>query len=634
MDSNIVVHSKIHNKKPIKNKFKVAPVCFITWIALGYLSVAQAAVVVDINQNHLPMVQANPNGSVTVKINSASPGGVSHNKFTQFDVDSPGLVLNNSADAVNTTLAGNIAGNKNMSKGAASLIINEVTSNRTSQLNGLIEVAGNKADVIVANPAGVACDGCGFINTGRSTLTTGKVIMNKNELSGISVTGGNITFSGKGMVDKSDYTALLARTININAAIRANNIQAMAGINNKVIVEDDQLVNIGDAASPSSAVFGLDTARLGGMYADKITLITNQSGVGVRNAGLIFADTALNINIKGELNNERTLQSLGKIDDIQLVATKINNSNGTINAFSGINLFSTGNIDNVNGLINSHGSLNINSAQVDNSSGRIVGDDVNIVADNLTNTYSAKYTGKVLSNPVITSEDYSAGIFSNSDISINSRSTLNARYGKFYSENGSIYLSSNSNVILDDTVLSANDINVSARQVGITTPGLTNSQISAKKDVNFNLDVVGKFEAGNVIFAGNDINIKSRNGTKSGIFLNMGAISAGNNFNFDQSVKWDNYGIIAAVKQININTTELTNHKNLSGNQIVNIHASKSITNNREGNILSGGVTALSSPSVSNMGGNIFSPFGIEITANKFTNTGTIIGPLSGNEYP
>ena len=34
-----------------------------------------------------------------------------------------------------------------------------------------VEVAGKKADVVIANPSGIQCDGCGVINAGRTTLT-------------------------------------------------------------------------------------------------------------------------------------------------------------------------------------------------------------------------------------------------------------------------------------------------------------------------------------------------------------------------------------------------------------------------------------------------------------------------------
>jgi filamentous hemagglutinin family protein len=60
-----------------------------------------------------------------------------------------------------------------LATGSARFILNEVVSANPSQLLGFVEVAGSPAQVVIANPAGVTCNGCGFINASRATLTTG-----------------------------------------------------------------------------------------------------------------------------------------------------------------------------------------------------------------------------------------------------------------------------------------------------------------------------------------------------------------------------------------------------------------------------------------------------------------------------
>ncbi|WP_323840913.1 two-partner secretion domain-containing protein, partial [Photorhabdus africana] len=75
-----------------------------------------------------------------------------------------GVILNNSHQATQTQLGGMVAGNPWLAKGDASVILNEVNSHDRSHLNGWIEVAGHKAEVIIANPSGITCNGCGFIN--------------------------------------------------------------------------------------------------------------------------------------------------------------------------------------------------------------------------------------------------------------------------------------------------------------------------------------------------------------------------------------------------------------------------------------------------------------------------------------
>jgi filamentous hemagglutinin len=131
-------------------------------------------------------------GVSVVDIATPNSRGLSHNRYRHFNVDKQGAILNNSAANVSTQLAGWIAGNPSLAPGAeASLILNEVTHANRSQLHGAMEVAGNAADVVLANPYGITCNGCGFINIPRMTLSTGRPVLNDaGDLSYYSVTGG------------------------------------------------------------------------------------------------------------------------------------------------------------------------------------------------------------------------------------------------------------------------------------------------------------------------------------------------------------------------------------------------------------------------------------------------------------
>jgi filamentous hemagglutinin len=91
------------------------------------------------------------NGVPVVNIQTSSAGGVSHNRYTQFDVAPQGAILNNAEDAVQTKLGGWVMGNALVAGRPASVILNEVNSANPSQLMGVIEVAGKQAQVIVAN---------------------------------------------------------------------------------------------------------------------------------------------------------------------------------------------------------------------------------------------------------------------------------------------------------------------------------------------------------------------------------------------------------------------------------------------------------------------------------------------------
>ncbi|RLR17233.1 filamentous hemagglutinin N-terminal domain-containing protein, partial [Sodalis-like symbiont of Bactericera trigonica] len=107
-------------------------------------------------------------------VNICAPNrtGISYNQFHYFDVDARGVILNNARTVNQTELAGQVDANPQLTR-EATLIINEVTQQHPSLLDGFIEVAGQRADVIIANPAGISCSGCGFINVRAGTLTTG-----------------------------------------------------------------------------------------------------------------------------------------------------------------------------------------------------------------------------------------------------------------------------------------------------------------------------------------------------------------------------------------------------------------------------------------------------------------------------
>ncbi|RQR43495.1 filamentous hemagglutinin N-terminal domain-containing protein [Burkholderia sp. Bp9131] len=257
-----------------------------------------------------------PNGLPQVNIARPSGAGVSINNYTQFDVQKPGAILNNSSTLVNTQQAGWINGNPNFGPNqSARIIVNQVNSNAPSQLRGFVEVAGSRAEVILSNSAGIQVDGGGFINTSRATLTTGIPFYGADgSLAGYNVTGGNITVSGAGLnATNVDQVDLIARAVQANAAIYAKNLNVIAGSNQ---VNHGTLQATPIAPSSAAPAVAIDVSQLGGMYANRIYLVGNSAGVGVANAGTIAAQA-------GDL----TLQSDG-----QLVLSGKTNASGNLTA--------------------------------------------------------------------------------------------------------------------------------------------------------------------------------------------------------------------------------------------------------------------------------------------------------------
>ncbi|EGX3500156.1 filamentous hemagglutinin N-terminal domain-containing protein [Salmonella enterica] len=312
---------------------RVTQLTFSLWLGSGMVhSVHAAGIVADHGApgHQQPTITQTAGGIPQVNIQTPSAGGVSHNTYSQFDVSQQGVILNNSHKNVQTQLGGMVAGNPWLAKGEARIILNEVNSRNPSQLNGFVEVAGKKAQVVIANPAGISCDGCGFINANRATLTTGQPQMKNGSLTGFNVERGEIQVTGKGMdASRTDYTDIIARSVKVNAGIWAQDLKVTTGRNNVDIVHGRIEKKNGDDAS-SQPQIALDVASLGGMYAGKIRLVGTETGVGVHNAGHIGAQAgSVTLTADGRIENSGSISAQ---TDVHLATTRELDNSGSVYA--------------------------------------------------------------------------------------------------------------------------------------------------------------------------------------------------------------------------------------------------------------------------------------------------------------
>lgn len=292
-----------------------------------------------------PTVQTTANGLPVVNIAAPNSAGVSHNKYNQFNVNSNGAVLNNAQAMTNTQLAGYVDGNPNLAGGSARTILNEVTSGNPSALRGYLEVAGSKANVIIANPNGISCDGCGFINSSRTTLTTGTPVFGgSGSLDAFRVSGGMISVSGAGFNGNNlDQVDLIARAVQINANVYAKQLNVIAGANTVNYADLGTQTIAGDANTPAVSI---DVAQLGGMYADKIHLVGTEAGVGVNLGGTTAVSGQLQIDSAGKLTHSGQT-SAGSVS--------LNAGSDVVNSGQ---LYSAGNLDaHVTGQLSNTGTL-------------------------------------------------------------------------------------------------------------------------------------------------------------------------------------------------------------------------------------------------------------------------------------
>ncbi|QVN18573.1 hemagglutinin repeat-containing protein [Burkholderia pyrrocinia] len=294
-------------------QFGMRHAAFAALLAAGMTPMWSSAQVVGAGAN-APSVIQTQNGLQQVNITKPSGAGVSLNTYSQFDVPKQGVIVNNSPVLTNTQQAGYVNGNPNLSpNGSARIIINQVNSSNPSQLKGFVEIAGQRAEMIISNPSGLVVDGGGFINTSRAILTTGTPNLNADgSLAGFNVTRGLITVQGAGLnATNVDQVDLIARAVQANAAIYATNLNVVAGAN-QVNHDTLQATRIqGDGAAPAVAI---DVGQLGGMYSNRIFLVGAEGGVGVRNAGTIAADAmGLTLTTDGRLIQSGKISSTGNV---------------------------------------------------------------------------------------------------------------------------------------------------------------------------------------------------------------------------------------------------------------------------------------------------------------------------------
>ncbi len=255
-----------------------------------------------------PTVGTVPNGKPLIDIVTPNASGLSHNKYDNFNVGTQGLILNNfNGESGTSNLGGATPGNPNLrNSGPASVILNEVTSGNRSALNGQTEVFGGRADVVIANPNGITCNNCGFINTPRAMLTTGVPNIGADgSLSGFTVNGGDVTFEGAGTnlttaPGAVDLFDVVARNIHVNAPVFGKTIRLTGGASQYNYATGESTALTATSGTPEYAI---DGTALGAMQADRIKVVVTEKGAGVKMSGDMAANAGeLSLSADGKIS--------------------------------------------------------------------------------------------------------------------------------------------------------------------------------------------------------------------------------------------------------------------------------------------------------------------------------------------
>ncbi|WP_120430490.1 two-partner secretion domain-containing protein [Acinetobacter baylyi] len=590
-------------------------------------------------------VGQNSQGQNVPVVNIQTPtNGVSHNIYKQMDVLPEGVVLNNSRTGANSSLVGTVGANPFLAKGEARIILNEVNSSVASRFEGNLEVAGQRADVIIANPAGINIKGGGFINANKAILTTGKPQLNADgSIQQFVVDQGKITISANsgsslglgGNKNNADYVDLYARALELNAQLYANkDIQAITGANN--ISADLQQISTrtGTGTTPTLAI---DVKNLGGMYANNIYLLGNEKGLGVSNAGTIRAVNNLVVTSAGKIEHKGSLESTSNTQGLVSIQTTQTGDNGNINSSGSITSKSMLSIDAANHLNITGNQVIVNqgvvsplllSAQgdINVSNGAIIknvqtGGDIYLDAQNINvgeNTQIANVGLVNLNAAAAIDIKKSARVKAVNDLNIIAKQGLSVADANLVAEKGNMNLQSNSNITLQGTTLDltkdlningTGNVNLSSLNFSLLNGSSTLQNINAYSGLNLVWDQTAKALpqiSGNVTLeAANLIDLKGSNlSGKGDLKLQGKALNVGAD--------------LTAGKSLNLTATQ----SDLILNKTLNAQGNIDIAS-LDGKLNATGLNATSSQGK-------LSIFGAKDTV--LTNSGTVKTTLKGNQ--
>ncbi|EFP97675.1 hemagglutinin repeat-containing protein [Vibrio caribbeanicus] len=308
----------------------------------------------------------------TPVVNIAKPeGGISHNQYNQYNVTSAGAVLNNSTQGQlqSQLLQQLIASNPNLTEGAASVILNEVISQNPSLLNGAQEILGQSADLILANPNGITCSGCEFINTNAASLVVGKVDFTKSGLKYNTFKNQNRLSITENGVRGSETLNLIAPSINADGPVQANqNINAIAGNN----IVDQKTLAVEETEQSSESL--IDSYFLGGMVSGRIQLVSTHAGSGVNISGKVKGSD-IDLNAKGDLRLNAASVGDKSTERVNLVGKNVDSSGNITTTTSTVK-----DGDNRDGFLrhNKYGETKTSTEKIERSS--ISGKNINIGA--------------------------------------------------------------------------------------------------------------------------------------------------------------------------------------------------------------------------------------------------------------
>jgi filamentous hemagglutinin len=579
--------------------------CILSTVLLGNTLYAEG-IVVDSTAavKYRSMVELTANAIPLINIVTPNTSGLSHNKFTEFNIEQRGVIFNNATSAVQTQLGGWVQGNANLGTTPARVILNEVTGTSRSLLRGYGEVAGHRADLIIANPNGITVNGGGFINTPRATLTTGTPEFSGDTLRGFHVQRGDILIEGDGInASNIDQVELYTKALQLNAKIHAKKLDTVTGEN--TIARDGTVTSDNVIGTEE---FSIDSSALGGIYADTIRLVGTDRGVGVNLPQITYASDSLELTVDGRIilgtaiaeNTLRTKSASLTLNDkmyssdIGIIATEAMTNKGELIAQTAS--ITAQSLTNTSGAVISSTTLNMNVEEEIANAGSIIAHNGSMNADNMENSGSLIVD---TANLDVVHSLTNTGVISGSEkITLHASDMTNSASAEMAAKEMEIVLSdnfSNSGEFISDTVsLNAHSLtNIGEMYGSVMSMELTDSitnQGTLSAFTELDLHTASLANQSGATLEATTLNAEATSGMNNQGMLRASALS------LVTPTLTNNATILADT--LAIEATNVTNNALLKGSDSAHITVNNTITNN--GGIVGGNELAIHGRTITN----------------------------------
>lgn len=178
------------------NRFHKYFLPFLFVLSLFQVVFAVDEVVIDnTDSSKTPQLTKTAQGILQIDIVN-SKKGLSHNRFESYNSGIKGIIINNSPYGDVVEGLGSVKANPNLNK-SASAILFEITGDDGSELNGVITIFGEPAQLIITNPNGIECSNCSFVNGQKVELRSDRLLLiTDGQIKWIPDTSHNILMSG------------------------------------------------------------------------------------------------------------------------------------------------------------------------------------------------------------------------------------------------------------------------------------------------------------------------------------------------------------------------------------------------------------------------------------------------------